>query len=53
MWLVFTFVALWHDMTLKLLAWGWLLALFFVPETLLGGWVASQTWLTSKWCDQR
>ena len=29
---VFTFVAYWHDRTLQLLAWGWLIALIFVPE---------------------
>lgn len=32
---VFTFVAFWHDRELKLLAWGWLIALLFVPELLL------------------
>ena len=31
---VFTFVALWHDMTLKLLTWGWLMAVAFLPESL-------------------
>ncbi|EFX00939.1 glycerol/H+ symporter [Grosmannia clavigera kw1407] len=30
--LVFTFVALWHDIQLRLLIWGWLVVLFFVPE---------------------
>jgi D-alanyl-lipoteichoic acid acyltransferase DltB (MBOAT superfamily) len=29
---VFTFVAFWHDLSLKLLAWGWLVVLFVVPE---------------------
>ncbi|KAJ1564680.1 glycerol transporter [Cladochytrium tenue] len=29
---VFTFVAVWHDLDLNLLAWGWLVALFMVPE---------------------
>ena len=29
---VFTFVALWHDLSLKLLAWGWLVVLFVIPE---------------------
>lgn len=33
--LVFTFTALWHDLTMKLLAWGWLIFLFVLPETLL------------------
>ncbi|KAJ8517069.1 hypothetical protein ONZ45_g5691 [Pleurotus djamor] len=30
--LVFTFVALWHDLTFRLLAWGWLVSLFVIPE---------------------
>ena len=30
--LVFSFVALWHDLTFKLLMWGWLVSLFVVPE---------------------
>lgn len=45
---VFTFVALWHDMTLKLLTWGWLLALFFVPEGVLRPWSARQKWLVNS-----
>lgn len=32
--LVFTFVALWHDLSLHLLAWGWLITLFVLPETM-------------------
>ncbi|KAF8650593.1 hypothetical protein AX16_005178 [Volvariella volvacea WC 439] len=32
--LVFTFVALWHDLTFRLLAWGWLVTLFILPELL-------------------
>lgn len=31
---VFTFVALWHDINLRLLAWGWLITIFVVPEIL-------------------
>lgn len=30
--LVFSFVALWHDLSFKLLAWGWLVSLFIIPE---------------------
>ncbi|KAF7559305.1 hypothetical protein G7046_g4848 [Stylonectria norvegica] len=30
--LCFTFVALWHDIQLRLLIWGWLVVLFMVPE---------------------
>ncbi|KAI7865222.1 MBOAT, membrane-bound O-acyltransferase family-domain-containing protein [Mucor mucedo] len=33
-WIVFTFVALWHDIELKLLAWGWLICLFLLPEII-------------------
>ncbi|KAG9950548.1 glycerol:H+ symporter-like protein, partial [Aureobasidium melanogenum] len=31
---VFTFVALWHDINLKLLIWGWLITLFVLPEVI-------------------
>ncbi|SMQ55093.1 unnamed protein product [Zymoseptoria tritici ST99CH_3D7] len=31
---VFTFVALWHDINLRLLMWGWLISLFVLPEVL-------------------
>ena len=31
---VFTFVALWHDLSFNLLAWGWLVCLFILPELL-------------------
>ncbi|KAI0696453.1 MBOAT, membrane-bound O-acyltransferase family-domain-containing protein [Cytidiella melzeri] len=30
--LVFSFVALWHDLSFTLLAWGWLVSLFILPE---------------------
>ncbi|KKA26191.1 hypothetical protein TD95_000071 [Thielaviopsis punctulata] len=30
--LVFTFVALWHDLQMRLLIWGWLIVLFMLPE---------------------
>lgn len=32
--LVFTFVALWHDLSFRLLAWGWLVGLFILPELI-------------------
>ncbi len=32
--LIFTFVALWHDLSPRLLAWGWLAALFILPEII-------------------
>ncbi|KAG7837539.1 hypothetical protein KL942_004427 [Ogataea angusta] len=31
---VFTFVAIWHDIELRLLIWGWLIVLFLLPEML-------------------
>lgn len=31
---VFTFVALWHDISARLLAWSWLIVLFLLPETI-------------------
>eukprot|EP00992_Anisonema_acinus_P010051 TRINITY_DN6277_c0_g1_i1.p2 TRINITY_DN6277_c0_g1~~TRINITY_DN6277_c0_g1_i1.p2 ORF type:complete len:208 (+),score=59.56 TRINITY_DN6277_c0_g1_i1:499-1122(+) len=31
---IFTFVAVWHDVEIKLLAWAWLMCLFFLPELL-------------------
>lgn len=34
--IVFTFVALWHDISLNLLIWGWLIVLFMMPEVFLG-----------------
>lgn len=33
--LVFTFVAIWHDIQLHLLFWGWLVVLFIMPEVLM------------------
>ena len=30
--LVFSFVAIWHDIELRLLMWGWLVVLFLIPE---------------------
>lgn len=32
MWVVFTFVALWHDFKLDLLLWAWIICLALVPE---------------------
>ncbi|KAL7417004.1 MBOAT, membrane-bound O-acyltransferase family-domain-containing protein [Mrakia frigida] len=33
---VFTFVALWHDLSLTLLTWGWLVSFVVIPEVLAG-----------------
>ncbi|KAI8446614.1 MBOAT, membrane-bound O-acyltransferase family-domain-containing protein [Phakopsora pachyrhizi] len=32
--LVFTFVALWHDLSFTLLTWGWLISFFVLPEII-------------------
>lgn len=34
-WPTFTFVAVWHDIELKLLTWGWLVSGFILPEVVL------------------
>ncbi|KAM7270321.1 hypothetical protein ACFE04_029535 [Oxalis oulophora] len=34
-WVVFTFVAIWHDLEWKLLSWAWLTCLFFIPEMIV------------------
>lgn len=31
---VFTFVAVWHDINLRLLMWGWLITFFVLPEVI-------------------
>ncbi|KAF7548554.1 hypothetical protein G7Z17_g6982 [Cylindrodendrum hubeiense] len=41
---VFTFVALWHDIKLRLLIWGWLIVLFMIPE-----WTAAYLFPQRKW----
>lgn len=44
---VFTFVALWHDINLQLLAWGWLVVFFILPEVL-----ATMAFPARKWKDR-
>uniref|UniRef100_A0A452XYA9 Membrane-bound O-acyltransferase C24H6.01c n=1 Tax=Aegilops tauschii subsp. strangulata TaxID=200361 RepID=A0A452XYA9_AEGTS len=34
-WVVFTFVAAWHDLEWKLISWAWLTCLCFVPEIVI------------------
>ncbi|KAL7205566.1 hypothetical protein ACSBR2_018495 [Camellia fascicularis] len=34
-WVIFTFVAIWHDLEWKLLSWAWLTCVFFIPEMLV------------------
>jgi hypothetical protein len=40
--LVFTFVALWHDLSFRLLAWGWLVSLFILPELIASHFVSEK-----------
>lgn len=42
--IVFTFVALWHDIQLRLFAWGWLVVIFVMPEML-----ATMAFPQKKW----
>lgn len=42
--LVFTFVALWHDINLRLLIWGWLITFFVLPEILAGMLFPARRW---------
>src|SRR5204862_2991935 len=44
---VFTFVALWHDINLRLLMWGWLITLFVLPEI-----IATLLFPAHKWLSQ-
>ncbi|KAJ2541819.1 glycerol transporter [Coemansia sp. RSA 1853] len=44
---VFTFVALWHDLTLRLLQWAWIIALLFLPEAL-ASWFFNRPKWTSR-----
>ncbi|KAI0106758.1 MBOAT-domain-containing protein [Daldinia grandis] len=45
--IVFTFVALWHDIEMNLLIWGWLIVLFMVPEMAAGVLFPKRPWETS------
>ncbi|KAJ7068615.1 glycerol transporter [Mycena amicta] len=47
--LVFTFVALWHDLTFKLLAWGWLASLIVVPEVIARYLLPEAKYGTAAW----
>jgi D-alanyl-lipoteichoic acid acyltransferase DltB (MBOAT superfamily) len=41
---VFTFVALWHDIKMHLLIWGWLIVVFFLPEIAAGMLFPQRKW---------
>ncbi|EED23519.1 glycerol:H symporter (Gup1), putative [Talaromyces stipitatus ATCC 10500] len=42
--IVFTFVAVWHDINLRLLMWGWLITFFVLPEV-----IATLLFPASRW----
>jgi D-alanyl-lipoteichoic acid acyltransferase DltB (MBOAT superfamily) len=44
---VFTFVALWHDIKLHLLIWGWLVVLFMLPEMAAAALFPKRRWESS------
>ena len=44
---VFTFVALWHDINLRLLVWGWMVVIFVLPEI-----VAQMIFPAKAWRDR-
>lgn len=44
---VFSFVAVWHDVELKLLMWGWLIVLFLLPEILAT--ISFRPFMTKPW----
>nr|POE93246.1 glycerol uptake protein 1 [Quercus suber] len=43
---VFTFVALWHDINLRLLVWGWLIVVFVAPEVIARMLFPAKAWAT-------
>lgn len=47
--LVFTFVALWHDLSFTLLAWAWLVTLFIAPEVLARYLLPSHKYASRPW----
>lgn len=44
---VFTFVAVWHDINLRLLVWGWLITLFILPEVIASLLFPRRSWSKS------
>lgn len=39
-WVIFGFVAIWHDLSLNLLAWGWGMCLLIMPEVMVKAYFA-------------
>ncbi|KAL9104233.1 MAG: hypothetical protein Q9163_000781 [Psora crenata] len=42
------FVAIWHDIQLRLLVWGWLISLFVLPEAVAGFLFPKHKWQSRK-----
>lgn len=51
-WPVFAFVAVWHDLQLRLLVWGGLVCLFLVPEVVCGRVARALRWTERGWYRQ-
>lgn len=47
--IVFTFVALWHDLSFKLLTWGWLVSFFVLPEVIAKKVFANSAYQHEPW----
>ncbi|ORX97731.1 MBOAT-domain-containing protein [Basidiobolus meristosporus CBS 931.73] len=47
--IVFTFVALWHDISMNLLAWAWLITLFILPEIVCTALFAKPKFQVKPW----
>lgn len=47
--LIFTFVALWHGVAFHLLAWGWIVSLFILPELLAAYFLPSSKYGNYPW----
>eukprot|EP00002_Diphylleia_rotans_P027156 TRINITY_DN5434_c0_g1_i3.p1 TRINITY_DN5434_c0_g1~~TRINITY_DN5434_c0_g1_i3.p1 ORF type:complete len:520 (-),score=50.37 TRINITY_DN5434_c0_g1_i3:648-2207(-) len=46
-WIIFTFVALWHDLDWRLMYWGWCVCLFLLPELIAREASKQVPWLRS------
>ncbi|PLW57223.1 hypothetical protein PCANC_03134 [Puccinia coronata f. sp. avenae] len=47
--IVFTFVALWHDLSFKLLTWGWLVSFFVLPEVIAKKTFSKSSYKSQPW----
>lgn len=47
--IVFTFVAFWHDIQLRLLVWGWLVVFFILPEVIAGVLIPAKKYGSCAW----